>query len=244
MEFESKAEPFFWTGGWDSTFRLCELVLVKKRAVKPVYVLDPGRKSYKEEIDAIVEIRAMIRNRIKGQFDLLQPVDMVLKDDIPPNREITDLYNVLLKKYKNLGIQYEWLTRYLSWKRLKGVELSIEANLNTPDSPVLLALREKLEDKDGFMELPDDPGDPLTAFFGFYRFALMKTTKRDMVRYALCNSFYDIMIRTWFCHIPRNGQPCGTCTPCELVMKEGMGFRMPIQAKLRYRWKKLMTGKN
>lgn len=244
MEFESKAVPLFWTGGWDSTFRLCDLVLVEKRAVKPIYVLDPGRKSYKEEIDAIVAIRAMIRERIKERADLLQPVDMVLKEDIPPNQEITDCYKVLLKKYKKLGVQYEWLARYLSWKELKGVELSIEANLCSPLSPIFSAIMEKLEGKEGCMELPDDLNEPLTTVFGFYRFALLRTTKHDMVRHALRNSFYDIMIRTWFCHKPRNGKPCGTCNPCELVMKEGMGFRMPLQAKLRNGWKKLMVGKN
>jgi 7-cyano-7-deazaguanine synthase len=244
MEFESKVVPLFWTGGWDSTFRLCDLVLVKKQAVKPFYVLDPGRESYKEEIDTIVKIGAMVRNRIRGQVDLLQPLDIVLKDDIPPNQLITGHYNILVKEYKRLGTQYEWLARYLSWKGLSGVELSVEANLNSPPGPVFSALKERLEEKDGCMVLPSGTHESLKVVFGDYHFPLVNTTKRDMVHYANRNSFYDIMIKTWFCHHPINRQPCGTCKPCKDVMNEGMRFRMPLYAKLRYRWKKLLKGKD
>lgn len=37
--------PIFMTGGWDSIFRLLQLLLIDKRAVQPVYILDPERWS-------------------------------------------------------------------------------------------------------------------------------------------------------------------------------------------------------
>ena len=31
----------FWTGGYDSTFRLCQLLIVERVMVQPVYISDP-----------------------------------------------------------------------------------------------------------------------------------------------------------------------------------------------------------
>ena len=31
-------EYVFWTGGYDSTFRICELLIIYKRPVQPVYI--------------------------------------------------------------------------------------------------------------------------------------------------------------------------------------------------------------
>ncbi|HYD83353.1 MAG TPA: hypothetical protein VEA63_04860, partial [Opitutus sp.] len=46
-----------WTGGWDSTYRLLDLVLRKSRTVAPHYVVDPDRSGTIQELRAMRAIR-------------------------------------------------------------------------------------------------------------------------------------------------------------------------------------------
>ena len=46
-----------WTGGWDSTFRLLDLVLIKKKTVQPHYILDPDRLSTGMELKTMKDIK-------------------------------------------------------------------------------------------------------------------------------------------------------------------------------------------
>ena len=63
--FSGHCVNLLWTGGWDSTFRLLSLVLIKRKPVQPFYVIDVGRVSTIREIktmqhkpDAIVRHEA------------------------------------------------------------------------------------------------------------------------------------------------------------------------------------------
>ena len=38
--YYSKPVYVFWTGGYDSTFRICQLLIKEKVAVQPVYISD------------------------------------------------------------------------------------------------------------------------------------------------------------------------------------------------------------
>ena len=41
----TKPINLFWTGGWDSTYRLLYLLIVEKKYVQPYYIIDLTRKS-------------------------------------------------------------------------------------------------------------------------------------------------------------------------------------------------------
>lgn len=47
----------FWTGGWDSTFHLLQLLLDEYKAVQTYYLLDSTRASCPEEIETILTIK-------------------------------------------------------------------------------------------------------------------------------------------------------------------------------------------
>lgn len=57
----------FWTGGWDSTFRLLQLAEMGVE-VNPVYIRDSKRKSSPVEIERMNEIASEVntRNTIGG----------------------------------------------------------------------------------------------------------------------------------------------------------------------------------
>ena len=50
---ESKPINLLWTSGWDSTFRLLQLVVEQKVSVQPIYIIDTGRASTLTEIKSM-----------------------------------------------------------------------------------------------------------------------------------------------------------------------------------------------
>lgn len=39
--------------------------------------------------------------------------------------------------------------------------------------------------------------------------------------------FEKSILKTWFCHRPVFGLPCGHCNPCKDCLNEGLAFRVP-----------------
>src|SRR5699024_7696604 len=102
-----------WTGGWDSTFRILDLILNKKVCVQPYYILDEGRKSTKMELNTMDNIRTKLKN--------------IKINDIPKNEEITQAYKVLSSQ-SHLGSQYDWLARYCEDNKISDLELCIHSD--------------------------------------------------------------------------------------------------------------------
>ena len=70
-------------------------------------------------------------------------------------------------------------------------------------------------------------------------FGMLDVSKVEAKRIAQESGWMPVMRRTWFCHAPVNGKPCGICNPCKDAMVEGMRWRMPLSARLRY-WAQLV----
>ncbi len=229
-----EAVNLLWTGGWDSTYRLCELILVKKRVVNPIYIIDPSRKSVAEEVKAMMVIRKGIMEKGVDYKPLLKPVQVVIKDDIPQNKAITEQYEAIVKNYGRLGRQYEWLARYASWTDLCEIEIGVEGASSFPRRPVYAQLEKELVSQGDSLIIGDILDDNLFSFFKRFSFPIFDKPKFRLLQLAKAQGFYDLMLKTWFCHNPRKGKACGTCRPCEQVMCENMGFRMPLSGKIRY----------
>ena len=71
---------------------------------------------------------------------------------------------------------------------------------------------------------------------------VIKLTKKDEENISREKGWIDIMEKTWFCHSPINGEPCGLCGPCDDAMNTGMEWRMPPAAQKRYKRKGLHKG--
>ena len=46
------------------------------------------------------------------------------------------------------------------------------------------------------------------------------------------NKFKEIIEKTWFCHRPIFGRPCGRCGPCKDALNEGLNWRVPIFGRI------------
>ncbi|HED30534.1 MAG TPA: hypothetical protein ENN50_02340 [Prosthecochloris aestuarii] len=227
-----------WSGGWDSTFRLCDLLLVRHKSVQPYYIIDHHRKSLAQELCAVRTVHSFLEQHVKLSECRMLPIHTVWRFDIPPDAGVSENYNALVKRFDKFGPQYEWVLRFAKHTGIEDLELSIEANTYQEEAKIWQQLRSMLVEDNGVFILRTDPPDPDFDFFRPFRFPLINITKVQIMDYAREHGFYDIMEKTWFCHSPRKGRPCGVCPPCRNALMEGMAHRVPVSGKLRYmQWK-------
>lgn len=215
-----------WTGGWDSTFRVLDLVLNKKEEVQPYYVLDNARKSTKLEIKTMNKIKLMVMNKDSEAGSLLKNQMFIEKDKIPKNNSISkDFQHLLTLSF--LGSQYDWLARYVDYVNFDTLELCIHKD-DKAEGFIRGDVTIVEEGNDSFYTLVDKPTIPQLRIFSHFNFPLLDMTKLEMAEFAKKRGFSDIMEETWFCYNPlKDGKPCGICNPCKYTREEGLGRRVP-----------------
>lgn len=218
-----------WTGGFDSTFRMVQLSKYKV-TVQPYYLLDPKfRRSVKNELYAIAKITDDIQKHPETKC-LIKSLIKVNVSDLTPDREISEAYE-RLRKRESIGSQYDWLARFA--KTYTGLELCIEPGISAKARSCILKLGEVIKISDSeiaYYVIDKGKSDKdLVSVFGDFHFPypLFEITKLQMIEEYYKLGFRDTLNKTWFCHNPVNNQPCGVCTPCKLVIEEGLVFRIP-----------------
>jgi hypothetical protein len=238
MQDQTEPINLFWTGGWDSTFRLLQLIIVFRKRVQPYYIIDTTRKSVQNEKQAINKIRELLFKKYPFSESLLLPLKISSLTDIKLNEEITKAYKRIFKKDK-IGIQYEWLSRFCNEHDLSSLEICYEKSIHPEDNIVFRVFGAivKIEDECGYHYVIDEKNKKVDAqiLFGKFKLISSDTTKQEMLEISKKEDFFEILEQTWFCHTPtRNNKPCGKCVPCIRVYREGLGWRLPFMAKLRY----------
>lgn len=231
MNDDNKAEVnLLWSGGWDSTFRLLYLVFVEKRPVQPFYIIETGRASTLKELETMHIIRKEITKKDPQLANLVKPTIIVSDRDIRLDHGIANKFKRLNEILPMpIGPQYELLARFAKQWGIPNLELCIEYSERAPNT--LVNLLSKYVDNDLRIGGPDVNGD--VSIFSFFSFPLLKLSKNDMKRIAADKGFLDILEKTWFCRNPWLNLPCGTCVACNLVIKEGFGYRIPRISRLR-----------
>lgn len=232
MEMALPVFNVLWTGGWDSTYRILSLSRYEVD-LRPHYIYYKNRRSRDMEIKAMEEISEDIKKDPKTKC-ILHPVKIVRFEDIQKNDEITQAFN-RIKEQTLIGLQYEYLARYAN--TLDNLEIGVEQG----------GLAEKMMDTFGEMiEATDELGleywkvneknssDDLNKVFGIFKYPLYSMTKLDMKEKAIELGFIDTMYKTWFCHFPHKGKPCGCCFPCNFTIQDGLPERLPKIALLRH----------
>ena len=227
---ESAVVPLLWTGGWDSTFRLLQLLCVEHHAVQPFYVIDrlEDRPAVPAEKQAMRKIREYLEARHPQAAARLHATIECPRDDVAPNPRIYDHYERCLK-HGFIGGQYEWLARFCVERGIVDMELSIHRDDKARELIVDLidASRTRLD--------PRFAGDSRYELFRTFRFPLLDKTKEQMRSEARDAGLEELMELTWFCHRPNDGEPCGVCNPCIYTIQEGLADRIPERGLRRYR---------
>ena len=220
-----------WTGGWDSSFRVLDLVLVRHTTVQPWYIIDEKRASSGKEIDTMLALRARIAERDADAAARLLPTRYCEKNALPADPLIKSQFHRLTKQAK-LGTQYKWLADFAVAECLDELELSVHRE---DKAHAFLEPNVRLADTSygPTYRLQEPVDDPDVMLFKRFRFPLLDWTKPEMATYAAKHDFEDLMEHTWFCHAPKGGRPCGMCPPCGFTMAEGLKRRVPAPRRFK-----------
>jgi len=229
----------FWSSGWDSTYRLLEILLVEKRAAQPHYILDESRNSNAEEARSLEAIREALFTRHPETRELLRPVVGMPLSEVPDYEDVLADFEALRARIP-VGPQTGWLACYVRYKGLDDLELSWESShLSTELVPAVL---EDSIGKGHERRLREELKHPYIEVLRPFRFPVAHLHKADMARLAAQHGFLDILELSWFCHRPRHGAPCGVCVPCEYTIAAGLARRLPWRSRIRFRVARL-TGR-
>lgn len=213
-----------WTGGWDSTYRILDLVLNKKETVQPYYILDYRRKSTEIEIKTMEKIKKMMEEIDSNAKARILDHVMIHIEKIPKNIDLTNNY-LELKSKAHLGDQYDWLSRYAESTGMRDLELCI--HLDDKAEGFVRDDVTKVEDDNDFYYRIKKESESQLKIFTYYHFPLLDMTKLEMQKKSKDSGFDNIMENTWFCHFPYKGKACGMCAPCRYTREEGLGRRVP-----------------
>ncbi len=224
-----------WTGGWDSTFRLLDLVLMHRKKVQPYYLVSTERKSSQVEVETMDKIRSQLYQQAPEATQLLLPTIYHQVSAIQSNDTITNEF-VHLKTTAFLGSQYDYLARFAHEQRIEHLELSVHKDDHAQKFLASYVIKENNN-----YRLRDDHQQPGLNLFRYFRFPILQLTKRDMEAFAKKRGFLNLLDQTVFCHMPLpSGKPCGYCNPCRYTMEEGLARRVPFLPRMKFYMKRLI----
>lgn len=240
-----KIVNLLWTGGWDSTFRLLELLLIKRRVVRPFYIIDSLRGSMGVELERRDRIRRMLLERGGGVKDLLLPTTFRAKVEIKHNDELSGHYNIARAKL-GLGTQHEWLAMCAEEHKLSNFEIC--NHKNDPAATILepFVVRDVDVNGEAFYRVDEERADAsVYHLFKYFKFPLFPMNKGEIESRAKDYGFMDLMEHTWFCHRPlgqppMNIRPCGTCNACIYTINTGGIKRLPLRSRINYYFHRLL----
>lgn len=217
-----------WTAGWDSTYRVADLLLNESATVQPWYVMDSGRRSTKREIQAMEDIRNALERMDSTISQRFLPTRIFRIADIPADLAVTSAYERVAATYP-LGRQYDWLARLA-----RSQQVTLELGIHRDDKFHAVLGDEVHRAASGSYSVKGTTVTDLRVFSSF-EFPIFDMTKVQMQESAREHGFDEIMEMTWFCFSPlMDGKPCGYCNPCRYTREEGLGRRVPAMSRARF----------
>lgn len=227
-----------WTGGLDSSYRVCELSRLPI-VIRPYYIWDSGRHSIPQELRAMERITTDIKKHPATRAELL-PIKIIHDTDIKADSAITQAWKVLNERYA-LGSQYDLLARFADQYGLKlevGLENSPRSKATNTIKSVTAIQLTTVNIRGGKYEVYNiipEKSSPEGALI-FKNLLLPATlwhkSKLEEVEGYKALDFEHIITKTWFCHHPVLGMPCGQCNPCKDSLNEGLAFRVPLIGRI------------
>lgn len=224
LNLDNRIHYLYWTGGYDSTYRLCEMLIVEKKKVQPIYVTLPldndcvteevcnklwVRRNRKEEKAAMKQIIKQLHENFPYTKRTLLPTLEVKKEisDSEFNMKFEEaFYNNNLWPRKRKKHQYLFLSKFAYYHK-KFIDIGVLGIHK--DSKFGKYLKDNLVEKDNNLYLKD-----INHPLGYLLFPLYGRTKEDLLELSKKYKFDYILKTTWSCWFPKNGKPCGKCPMC------------------------------
>lgn len=229
---ENKIVNIFWTGGWDSTYRIVELSRIPV-SIQPIYINDPSRLSQEQELSAMNTITQLLQQRKQTQAVFL-PIKQINLSSLPCDSRVEKAWKSIASTI-HIGTQYKWLP--VVAKKYPGIELCIEK----PSGPrggctsTLHKFGKLIQNPDKSFKLDVAASTPeCSALFENVTFPILSLTEHDMLANIKAWQYEDIMKHIWFCNNPLQNHCCGMCVPCIQKMTKEMDFLLDSSAQARY----------
>ena len=223
-----------WTGGWDSTFRVADLVLTHARTVQPVYVRDPRRRTAQKELDRMAQLVRLMDRRQPGAAARVRPPLVLDLGTMPRDPEVTaatERVAAAMTVYE----QYRFLPHVPFALGRDDVEIGWQDDATFLYFPRHAYRQEPAPEPDAVFRLDPARCDPdRYTMFARFSFPVIHMTKPRMAEVAQQRGFLSILEQTWTCRWPTVlGNPCGFCVPCQDTRREGRAHRVPAPSSPR-----------
>lgn len=227
--FYEKPVLIFWTGGYDSTFRLCQLLIRYRVPVQPIYISDKfldnkkasktRRHNHVQELNSQKEIIKKLHSQFKFTKKLLK--ETIILEEVNYDEQIKK--NMILlkeKKYvRRSKCQYGAMAQ-VTKNMDKYIEVCAEIGgfIHKRLKDKLKCNKKSCNYKEFIFDIKSED-NPLFIFNKFV-LPLIDYNKEDMFNEAKQYNYEKILKLTWSCWYPRNGKPCNRCIMCRERFKK------------------------
>ncbi len=232
-EIQSPTHYVCWTGGYDSTFRVCQLIRAHRR-VQPVYLsMDDvddhkyspfrvQRRNKENELRSMRKIRRLLGEMYPQTAGLLLPT-LCINQLSGTNEEIQKCASYLHSK---LG----WFTRKVNqYERILQVAFQfsepLEICIEKADDGLSSSIKKRVVGVGRHCRLSKRLPNKYkcACIFGMARFPIIHLTKVEMLEIARREGYETVLAQSWSCWTPIivNGKslPCGQCDMCRHRIK-------------------------
>lgn len=229
----------YWTGGYDSTFRLCEMLIKERKIVQPLYVslsLDNDclneetcnklwfRKNRKYEKKAMNTIRKKLNTMFPFTKETLLPniyIDEDINDNTFNNQFEEMFYQDNLWPKKRKKHQYVFLSKFAYYHK-QYIDIGVLGIHHKSKFAKFLKKNLKKEDttikiKGKIVSRSNYKINNETHFLHYLKFPIYNKTKEELYIIAERDGYHEILKYTWSCWFPNKetGNPCGNCPMCK-----------------------------
>ncbi|MGV8114313.1 MAG: hypothetical protein AB2L17_15585 [Lentimicrobium sp.] len=205
-----KTVDIFWTGGFDSTFRVLQLLNQSDCYVQPHYIILEDKSTW-VEIGTMIRIRKVINNRFFNIAHRLLPTMYINHELIKKDPEIETEISRLRQELKVIE-QYHLMANYCKELNICNIEVAI---IHMEGEMGLFKQHRSID------------------IFKAFSFPISELSKKMIYDISLKEGWDDILMMTSFCKRPIiKVEPCGLCSPCTTAVAEGLDFRLPLKSRL------------
>lgn len=214
----------YWTGGFDSTFRVLQALLDDRRTVTPYYLsgdIDNAAARKTRRRNHLMELRAMdtVREILARDFPeaaaRLRPTVVVDEVVLTPTTRQRMRRLAAQKIVRRPTCQYGSLGQY-ALQLGQPIEIGIVSDGHS-NAGIYAGVQDKVAGVGASCRLTDAAmrAHPEFALFRNCVFPLLQLQKPDMLRIAQNGGYAHLLQHTWSCWYPTpDNRPCNKCLMC------------------------------